>query len=199
MGKITCTCISSARSAACLQPRSLSGSTLRSARGQAAVEVLIYMGFFMLVFVSLTVLFLMQVNQDVVRRQQQVSRSVAEQVAQDVELATLGGPGFNATFPISDRIAGQPYELYFNDAGYMYINLTNSNPDAAPVMFYFPLSTRRFELGCVNVAECPDNLMYTYTDFDGKSRTAWRVGTSDGTLHIEHAVDDSGLTILRVS
>jgi len=161
--------------------------------------VLIYLGFFMLVFVSLTVLFLMQVNQDVVRRQQQVSRSVAEQIAQNVELATLGGPGFNATFPIADRISGQPYELYFNDAGYMYINITNENPAASPVMFYFPLSTRRFELGCFNVPECPDNAMYVYTDFDGRGRTAWKVGTADGTLHIEHVADSSGLTILRVS
>lgn len=183
-----------------LQPRSASQQP-RSVRAQAAIEVLIYLGFFMLVFVSLTVLFLMQVNQDVIRRQQQVSNAVAEQVAQDVEIAILGGPGFNATFPIPDRIAGQQYELYFNDAGYMYINLTNSNPDAPPVMFYFPLSTRRIEMasGCDSRSNCNGNQFFQYKATDGSLRKAWMVNTKDGTLHIEHATDANGMTIIRVS
>jgi hypothetical protein len=171
-------------------------------RGQAAVEVLIYMGFFMLIFVSLLVLFLLQVNQDVVQRQQLLSQSTAAQVAQDVELAMLAGPGFNATFPIPDRIGGQPYELYFNDAGYMYINITNSNPAAPVKTFYFPLSTRRFELAaCISPdpVVCSENTVSSYIDFDGQPRMAWKVGTADGLLHIEHAVDANGLTILRVS
>ena len=185
-----------------LQLRERPGASSRSSHGQAAVEVLIYMGFFMMIFVSFTVILLVQVNQDVARRQQQVSQSVADQVGQDVDLAILAGPGFNATFPIPDHIAGQPYELYFNDAGYMYLNLTNSNPAAYPVMFYYPLSTRRIELACdgaTNPQTCPNNAKIPYIDFDGKSRTEWKVDTSDGTLHLEHAVDANGFTVLRVS
>ena len=173
----------------------------RSQRAQAAVEVLIYLGFFMLVFTSLTVMFLSQVNQDVVLRQQQVSQSLAEQVSSDVEMAVLAGPGFNATYPLPERIGGQTYELLFNDDGYMYVNLTSSNPSASPVMFYFPLSTRRIELACDGALTpdvCPGNAQYSYTGYDGLVHKTWKVDVSDGTLHVEHTLDADGQSVLRV-
>lgn len=170
-----------------------------SVRGQSSVEVMVYLGFFMLVFVSLSILFLSQVHQDISRREAQLSQSVASQVAQSVDISLLAGPGFNATFPIPQAIGGRPYSLNFTDAGslYVYIDQGENNPSQ---VFYFPLSTRNIQLGCEDPDPlCPGNQRSAYFDVQGNWRHEWGVNASKGTLHIENVLDSSGASLLKVS
>ena len=174
-----------------------------SRHGQSSVEVLVYLGFFMLMFVSLSLLFLSQVHQDISQREMQLSQSVAAQVAQSVDLALLAGPGFNATFPIPESISGRPYSINFTDDGslYIYIDRGELSP---PQVFYFPLSTRSIVLGCIDLprspaSPCPGNQMHPYIDVQGRPRMEWGVNASKGTLNIENVLDTSGASILKVS
>ncbi len=174
-----------------------------SPRGQSSVEVMVYLGFFMLMFVSLSILFLSQVHQDISNREMQASQSVASQVAQSVDLALLAGIGFNATFPVPETISGRPYSLNFTDAGslYVYIDQGALNP---PQVFYFPLSTRNIKLGCTDPTHdpsspCPGNQQSSYQDVQGNWRTEWGVNASKGTLHIETIPDATGAPLLEVS
>ncbi len=175
------------------------------AKGQAAVEVLVYLGFFLLVFVSLSMMFMLQINQDIIQREYLLSRQVAAQVAVEVDMALEAGPGFNATFPVPTQVAGQPYALVFTDAGSLYVQVAPGRAQSVPSLFYFPLSTRRIALGCAEPDEaCPGNRMGTYrdsnTDRTGLLRTEWRVNVSDGTLSIANIADPaSGASILQVS
>lgn len=188
--------------AACSGPSSALSPVL-SRRGQSSVEVLVYLGFFMLMFVSLSILFLSQVHQDISRREAQLSQSVASQVAQSVDLVLLAGPGFDATFPIPEAINGRPYSLNFTDAGslYVYIDQGAQNP---PQVFYFPLSTRSIILGCVDpfhdsASPCKGNQQHPYLDAQGYWRMEWGVNASKGMIRIENILDPSGASVLRVS
>ncbi len=183
---------------------SSASSPVLSSRGQSSVEVLVYLGFFMLMFVSLSILFLSQVHQDISRRETQLSQSVASQVAQSVDLALLAGPGFNATFPIPSSIGGRPYSLNFTDGGSLYVYI-DQGALSPPQVFYFPLSTRNIQLGCADqnhnpASPCPGN-QYSgyYFDAQGNPRQEWGVNASRGTLHIENVLDPSGASILKVS
>ena len=191
-------------------PRPAPASPLPSSfRAQAAVEVLVYLGFFLLVFVSLSMMFMLQINQDIVQREYMLSRQLAAQVAGEVDMAIEAGPGFNATFPVPAQVAGQPYALVFTDAGSLYVQVAPSRTQSVPSLFYFPISTRRISLGCANPNDDPDspcygNKMSTYrdsnTDRTGLLRTEWRVNVSDGTLTVANVADpSSGASILQVS
>ncbi len=171
--------------------------SLSTVRGQAAIEVLVYMGFFMLIFVSMSVMFLTQINQDVVQREYQLSQSIAGQIADDVMTAQLAGPGFNATFPVPGKISGRNYMLNFSNQGWLYVTLEPTKSGGYPTVFLFPLSTRSIKLGCDGTAtplDCPGNgektlALHTYR---------W-VNTSDGFLHVENVGNSTSGAILRVS
>lgn len=160
---------------------------------------MVYLGFFMLMFVSLSILFLSQVHQDITQREAHLSKSLASQIAQSVDLALLAGPGFNATFPIPQTISGRPYSLNFTDAGSLYVYIDQGEKNR-PQVFYFPLSTRNIELGCKDPdPACPGNRFSSYIDVQGNERKQWGVNASKGTLHIENVLDPSGASLLKVS
>ncbi|VVB56926.1 Uncharacterised protein [uncultured archaeon] len=169
-------------------------------RGQAAIEVLVYMGFFMLVFVSLSVMFLSQIGQDVVQREYRLSQSVSAQIADDVNTAQLAGPGFNATFPVPRQISGRNYSLNFSDRGVLSVQLAPTRPDWPPTVFTFPLSTRNLRLGCNGAGNpaCPGNGMVTQA-YGGVLRTSWWVDTTDGTLQVANVGNETGSVLLEVS
>ncbi len=178
---------------------SLSSASSPAVRGQSSVEVMVYLGFFMLMFVSLSILFLSQVHQDISQREIQASQSIASQVAQNVDLALLAGIGFNATFPIPENINGRQYSLNFTNSSSLYVYI-DQGPLSAPEVFYFPLSTRNIRLGCFDPDPlCPGNQQSTYTDVQGNLRQEWGVNASKGTLHIETVQDASGALLLEVS
>ena len=170
-----------------------------SIKGQSSVEVLVYLGFFMLMFVSLSLVFVTQVNSDIVIRQSRLSQATAAQVAQSVDIALLAGPGFNATFPIPTQIGGHNYSINFTNAGSLYIDISNG-AGAVPQVFFFPLSTRTISLSCVSPnAACIGNAMQTYTDIQGHPRIEWGVNATKGTIHIENVLDPkTGAPALRV-
>jgi len=183
-----------------------SSASQRPVRGQAAIEVLVYMGFFMMIFVSLSVMFLSQINQDVVQREYRLSQSIAAQIADDVNTAQLAGPGFNATFPIPRQISGRNYFLNFSDQGILSIQLQPKGKDLAftqynVTTFTFPLSTRNIRLGCAGPnPACPGNGQVSgLPGYDLALHSYWWVNASRGTLGVANIANSSYAAILQVS
>lgn len=80
-------------------------------KGQAAIEVLSYAAFFLLVFVSSVAVFLQLQEQELSRAENAFAQQVAYQAADYIETAFIAGPGFamNVSFP--DSILGRPYTI----------------------------------------------------------------------------------------
>ena len=181
---------------------SASSSSAIRVRGQAAIEVLVYMGFFMLVFVSLSVMFLSQIGQDVVQREYRLSQSISAQIADDVDTAQLAGPGFNATFPVPRQISRRNYMLNFSDQGVLAVELESPQLGQPPTVFAFPLSTRSIRLGCDGAysPDCPGNGHVSgLPGSDGRPHAYWWVNVSDGTMQVANMANASGGAILEVS
>lgn len=173
-------------------------------KGQAAVEVLVYLGFFLLVFVSLSTMLMLQLGQDITQREYMLSQEIASQISSYIDIALAAGPGFNATFDLPPQITGQDYIINFTDAGSVYIHVEKGRY-AEPAIFAFPLSTRKIELGCQNQNDDPSLPCYgnkngTYVDSLSATRTYWQVNVSDGNITIANIADPkTGASILQVS
>ncbi len=165
-----------------------------SSRAQAAVEILTYMSFFLLVFVIISLSIISQVGQDISQREFSLSRSIAAQVADFVQLAMLAGPGFDATFQIPTKINGKPYSLNLTDGGSIYVYL---DPGALPVrQFYFPSAMRNVSQGCSDIA-CPGNGYFSYVDSQGALHHAVGINASKGWIRIQIIEDKNGQSTLR--
>jgi hypothetical protein len=144
--------------------------------------VLVYVGFFLLIFVVINLFFILQVSQDIRQRQYALAEAVGGQVADDMQLALQAGPGFNATFILPPKINGQPYVVQFYKSS-IYVIV-----ESAPVpglsgggydsRFFYPLGTSNvvFSPNCP-IANCTEVTygaaiyhQYNMTAADGKMR-----------------------------
>lgn len=80
-------------------------------KGQAAVEVLSYAAFFMLVFVVSVAIFLQLEEQELSRAENAFAQQVAYQFADYIETAFIAGPGFSENVTMPDSIHGRPYTI----------------------------------------------------------------------------------------
>ncbi len=163
-------------------------------RAQAAVEILTYVGFFLLIFVVLSISIISQVGQDISQREFTLSRSIAAQVADDVQLALLAGPGFDATFPLPAKIDGKPYTLNLTDGGSIYVFLDPGTIQSK--QFYFPSGMRNVSQGCPPV-QCPGNGYFSYTDSQGALRHAVGINASKGSIRLQMIEGANGQVTLR--
>ncbi|MDE1798042.1 MAG: hypothetical protein KGH63_01390 [Candidatus Micrarchaeota archaeon] len=173
-----------------------------SSRGQAAVEVLVYVGFFLLVFVVVSLFFVLQVGQDISQRQYRLAQSTAGQVSDDLQLALQAGPGFNASFILPPRINGFTYAARFYKTS-MYIEL-DSNP---PTRFYYPigvdadpLNPLASSLTCDNQIDggpgapacTPGELRYCPCVDDRNTGIWFNLSTSGGKMRVVNKLDSNG-------
>lgn len=80
-------------------------------RGQAAIEVLSYAAFFMLVFVVGAAIFLQLEEQELSRAENAFAQQVAYQFADYIETAFIAGPGFSGNVTVPASIHGRPYTI----------------------------------------------------------------------------------------
>ena len=104
-------------------------ATSRGKRGQAAVEVLAYAGFFFMVFVAAVSIFLQVQNQELSRAEHSYAQEIAYGFADSIHTAFVAGPGFVETVNVPKDILGKRYWLlvsYSKDAsagtGYVYVD-----------------------------------------------------------------------------
>lgn len=181
------------------RPRS-AGASLRSGslRAQAALEVLFYIGLFLLLFTVMGLLLSLQIGADARQMEYTMARSAAGQAADLFELGLLAGPGFDGNFTLSPTIAGRPYELWVTNSSSVYVATFNRDGSLSD-QFYYPLSTRRVELGCAPGVDCPQgDSVLVYTS-GGQRLTRITLNASKGWVRIVNAPDPRNQSVLRLT
>jgi hypothetical protein len=100
------------------------------ARAQAAVEVLSYAAFFLLIFVATVAVFFQQQSQGLTRAENAYAQEIASGFADHIQTAFVAGPGFSQTFAIPKTLLGKPYKISLSAApspssretGFVYID-----------------------------------------------------------------------------
>jgi hypothetical protein len=124
----------------------------QNSRGQAAIEVLAYASFFLLVFVSITAVFLQAQNQEMTRAENAYAQQIAYAFADQVHTAAIAGPGFSQQVAIPPDLLGKPYTLRISspqvaqqanitESAFVYVEWQGQgNPESFPS----PLSFNNF-------------------------------------------------------
>lgn len=123
------------------------GRTKNALRGQSSIEVMVYIGFFLLLFVSFSMFMLLQLNNDIQNREYYLAGQIAGQIADYARLAVDGGDGFEGRFQIPDNINGKPYNITFRNSGWIYVEILDDEA-ITPVVFPYPLGFRNVSLLC---------------------------------------------------
>jgi hypothetical protein len=111
--------------------------------GQAAVEVLSYAAFFLLVFIGSVAVFLQMQNQDIVRAEYSYAQQIANRIADQVHVAVVAGNGFVQAVSIPNSLLGKEYNITISrpnlaspaavETGFVYIEWVASNGRLASV------------------------------------------------------------------
>jgi len=136
----------------------------RTRRAQAAVEVLAYSAFFMLVFVAVVAVFFQQQSQGLTRAENAYAQEIAYGVADHIHTAFVAGPGFSQTIAIPNKLLGKPYKIalsYGNnpatrETGFVYVEWRGPSGNAsfsAPTITtaYKPTTTSNNDTGFITL------------------------------------------------
>jgi hypothetical protein len=121
-------------------------------KGQAAIEMMAYAGFFLLVFIAFTYIFITQQASDLQSRQIDVAKGIGAGVASNADLAFLAGDGFYGRFPLQQDILGQPYTISFSSSGFVQVNWQGPTGEAT---FLYPTRSGAFKAGGLYVSQQP--------------------------------------------
>ncbi len=169
---------------------------LSSSRGQAAIEIMVYVGFFLMVFVVINLFFILQVSQDISQRQYTLSQSSAAQVAEDLQMALSAGPGFSYNFSIPTSISGRSYSVNITNSSSIYVQV-EGGPGGAPSRIYFPLGLRSIKLG--SCPDCIGNGQWTYSTVSGQPVREIGINASKGWMQVNNTLGADGYPQLVVS
>ena len=85
--------------------------------GQAAVEVLAYSSFFLLVFAAISAVLLSAQSQELQRAESAYAQEIAYTFADHVRTAFIAGPGFSQDIEMPPNLLGKPYVMRLSSAG----------------------------------------------------------------------------------
>ena len=88
------------------------------ASGQAAVEVLAYASFFLLVFVMISSVFLSAQGQELSRAENAYAQEIAYGFSDSVRTSFIAGPGFAQVITIPPNLLGKPYLLRISSTSF---------------------------------------------------------------------------------
>ncbi len=99
-------------------------------RGQAAIELLAYASFFLLVFVAVVAVFFQMQSQELSRAESSFAQEVAYQFADDINTAHIAGTGFWQKVELPPNILGKNYSLTVSrrlgvldeETGFVYVD-----------------------------------------------------------------------------
>jgi len=84
---------------------------MKSKSGQAAVEVLAYASFFLLVFAAIAAVFLQLQSQELSRAESAYAQQIAYGLADNVHTAFIAGPGFSQEVALPLKLLGKDYSI----------------------------------------------------------------------------------------
>ena len=98
-------------------------------RAQAAVEMLSYAAFFLLVFVASVSVFFQQESQGLTRAESAYAQQIADSFADSIQTAFVAGPGFSQQVSIPHDLLGKPYKILVSyspppssaETGFVYV------------------------------------------------------------------------------
>ncbi|MFH0927226.1 MAG: hypothetical protein V1822_01480 [Candidatus Micrarchaeota archaeon] len=161
-------------------------------KGQVSMEVMAYLGFFMLVFVAVLIFLLSGFNTDISKREFVLAKQTAGQIADDTQFIAKAGPGFWANFSVPQRINGRTYIARFVSSGRLYIDVD----DPSGMSFSYPIAVSNIRPGWSGTDNLPNNKYSTYIDSDGIEREAVVVDASKGWIAFNYTNTAQGPQIL---
>ncbi|MFA5108058.1 MAG: hypothetical protein WC492_00825 [Candidatus Micrarchaeia archaeon] len=161
-------------------------------RGQASVEIMVYLGFFMLMFVFFSLFIISDFNNEVQQRKFLMAKETANQIADYANFVLEAGPGTAANFSIPSNINGKDYNLTFTSSGWMYVNVQDD--DVGMISFPHPIGYKNYRMGCLHEPQCPKNFERTYVDLFAPY-TVYSIYVVDGQkgwLYLNYSSDKFG-------
>ncbi|GEM_PF-916579 len=80
-------------------------------RAQAAVEVLAYASFFLLVFVAVVAVFFQMQSQELSRAEHAYAQEIAYEFSDHIHTTFVAGPGFYQVITVPPDLLGKPYNI----------------------------------------------------------------------------------------
>jgi len=149
-------------------------------KGQAALEFLSYMSFFMVLFVITILLFANQQITEISGNKLLVAQETANFMAQRINFVLDGGDGFSAKFSLPHDILTQRYDIRVLGGNYtqVYINWTEN--DGKQVAISAPINTGAINAGAeVSLITNPDDGTGIWLN---SSRGEFKITNSKGNL-----------------
>lgn len=149
-------------------------------KGQAALEFLSYMSFFMVLFVVTILLFASQQITEISSNKLLVAQETANFMAQRINFVLDGGNGFSAKFDMPKDILTQKYDMRVLSDPYrqVYINWTEN--DGTQVAISAPINTGAILAGAeITTISNPDDGIGIWLN---ASRGEFKITNSNGEL-----------------
>ena len=89
----------------------------RAFRAQAAIELMSYAAFFLLILVATIAIFFQTQAQETTRAENAYAQEVAYGFADHIRTAFIAGSGFSENFTIQPNILGKPYRILVSHSG----------------------------------------------------------------------------------
>lgn len=164
-------------------------------KGQAAVEVLAYASFFLLVFAVLSAVFLSAQGQELSRAENAYAQEIAYSFSDNVRTAFIAGPGFVQDLVLPPNLLGKPYAIRLSSAaepglgqdiretGFIYVDWQGQTDSAS---FSAPAATPLFD------AETDGSVVTYESGFI-------TIHPSDGqAIRMSNTLDESGRNAIKV-
>ena len=155
------------------------------------MEVMVYIGFFMLIFVFVLISMLSDFNADINRRQFTLAKQTAGQIEDYTQFISKAGPGYWANFSIPKRINGQPYIIRFANSGWLYVEVENEQG----MSFSYPIAHTNIELDYDSRLSENGQTLYLPTPDNSYTRLV-HIGASKGWISFNHTMRDGQPVIL---
>jgi len=157
-------------------------------RGQAAVELLAYAAFFLLVFVTAVVVFLQVQTQELTRSENVYAQEIAYGFADNIHTAFVAGPGFVESVNVPKDILGRRYWLRVSNSsdaskqetGIVYVDWTDTGKNTS---FSAPTVTTNY-----NFTRDPENVVTVHDNFiviDTYKNQKINISNVNGTITIQ--------------
>ena len=156
------------------------------------MEIMVYLGFFMLVFVFVLMFLLSDFNSDINRREYILAKQTAGQISDYTEFISNAGVGYWANFSVPQRISGKAYVVKFVSSGWLYVVTQNDEG----LSFAYPTGHANIRQGWDSTDYLPNNKYKNYTDTEGILRHEVTVDASKGWIAFNYTTDANGPVLL---
>ncbi len=160
------------------------------------MEVMVYMGFFMLMSAFVIMFLLSEFNSDINRREYMLAGQTAGQIDDNVQFVMMAGPGFWANFSIPTKILSNNYKVRFVSSGWLYVDVFDwDTKNRGDLAIFYPTALSNIRPGW-DASEGLVNSYSTYIDSDGLLRHEVVIDASKGWIFLNHTQNLSGSYIL---